>query len=146
MPIPDFAADGTLPVGVHDCTLDEVIERYGIFDGSSTRQELTARLRSFVAEARATGIVVWLAVDGSYVTSEPKPGDIDLVVVLRPDHDFKAEIPPFVYNVVSRRRVKKLYDFDILAAPEGSEALLRHLEFFQMTRGGTPKGLLKLSL
>jgi hypothetical protein len=146
MTIPDFEFDGTLPVGIHVCTLEEVASRYGHFGRTDVRLKLTERLRAYVEEARRTRVVVWLGIDGSYITREPEPGDIDLVVALRADHDFAAEIPPFTYNVVSRRRVKKLYDFDILAAPEGSAVLATHLEFFQTTRGGKPKGLLKVTL
>lgn len=144
--IPTFDDAGVLPAGIHDCTLEEVVERFGRFGRTGVRHGLTAKLQTFVAEAHATNVVVWLGIDGSYITTKQEPNDIDMVLALNADHDFASPIQPSIYNVVSRRRVKKRYDFDILAAPENSTALQDHLEFFQRTRDGKPKGLLRVAL
>jgi hypothetical protein len=40
MPIPDFTPDGFLPPGVHDCTLDELRVRFGVFRSNDRRPRL----------------------------------------------------------------------------------------------------------
>lgn len=44
MAIPEFDEDGVLPEGVHDCTLDEVRERFCRFAGSDRRATLCRAL------------------------------------------------------------------------------------------------------
>ncbi len=51
MAIPSLDSEGFLPVGVHDCTLDEIGARFGTFQRSDRRPQLFARLQAFVAEA-----------------------------------------------------------------------------------------------
>jgi uncharacterized protein DUF6932 len=99
-------------------------------------------------EARNTGFVVELIVDGSFVTAKPDPSDVDLVVVLASNHDFAADLRPFEYNVVSKRRVRHAYRFDILVAGEGSRAYAEYEGFFQQIRGqpGRRKGILRVKL
>jgi len=65
-------------------------------------------------------------------------------VALSPGHDFLTQVLPFEYNLISRRRVKAGYQFDALVAPEASAALDRHMAFFQRSRDGTPKGILRV--
>ena len=146
MPIPALTSDGLLPPGVHECTAKEVEETFGRFQSTDARVRLTQRLFAYLEEARAAGLVRWIGIDGSYVTSKAAPSDIDMVLALRADHDFTAEVRPFQYNAVSKRRVKKSYGFDLLIAPEGTAALTAHLDFFQLTRDGKAKGLLKVAL
>jgi hypothetical protein len=148
MPIPDLNEQGFLPRGIHDCTLAEISERFARFQESDQRIRLFAMLQSFVAEARKSGFVVELIIDGSYVTAKPKPNDVDLVVVLASAHDFGADLRPFEYNIVSKRRVRKTYRFDILVAVEGSQACAEYTEFFQQVRGEPElrKGILRVKL
>jgi len=69
MPIPPFNPDGLLPVGIHECTIDELKVRFGGFQGSDQRPRLFARLEGFLAEVRAAGLVRSILVDGSFVTA-----------------------------------------------------------------------------
>lgn len=142
--IPALTDAGLLPEGVHTCSLEEVRERFGRFDRSDRRSQLTKKLAEFVGELKSTGLVAWVGVDGSYVTSKPEPDDVDLVVVLRAEHDFSQELPPTDYNLVSKRKVRARFGFDVLVAPEDSPALREHLDFFQLTRDGVAKGILKV--
>src|SRR5580692_9460233 len=120
MPIPAFETSELLPVGVHDCTLEEIKSRFGSFQGSDRRIRLFAMLDVFVVEARSAQIVRSLIVDGSFVTAKPAPNDIDLIVVVSNDHDLTADLRPGAYNVVSRKRVQKRFGFDIVAVREGT--------------------------
>jgi len=146
MPIPDCNDEGLLPAGVHVCTLGEVKERFGSFQGSDRRCRLFEKLAAFVEEVRATGLVACLIVNGSFVTGKDAPNDIDLIVVLHANHDFAATLKPFQYNVVSRRRVHKRHGFDVLVGPEGSELMDEYVAFFQEVRGKPElhKGVLRV--
>src|SRR4051794_40774616 len=94
--------DGVLPEGVHDCTFAELTEAFGQFQGSDRRLTLTARLKAYLDEARRSGLVVAVIVDGSYVTAKEAPEDIDLIIVYRSDVDWES-LRPFEYNAVSKR-------------------------------------------
>jgi hypothetical protein len=79
MPIPPLDEHGLLPSGVHIATLDEV---RGLF-GSSTqpRRNLYTGLDSVVLGARATGHFASAVLDGSFVTDEAAPKDVDVVLL-----------------------------------------------------------------
>src|SRR6476660_8069089 len=98
MPIPALTADGLLPESIHDCTLDELRERFGQFQRTDARCRLFDRLEAFTREAKATGFVRAVIIDGSFVTSIDIPNDVDNILVLRADHDFAADLRPFAYN------------------------------------------------
>jgi predicted nucleotidyltransferase len=144
--IPGFDESGLLPAGTHDCTLAEIKQRFGQFPNTDRRCELYERLQQFLSEAWATRQVVAVIVDGSFVTGRDDPGDIDLIVVLSPDFDYRGEVAPFEYNVLSRRRVQQRYGFDILVATENSSAYEVYLDFYQQVKGrpGRRKGMLRV--
>ena len=148
MPIPEPEPDGLLPPGLHDCTLEEIRARFGTFHRTDRRPRLFEKLEQYLAEARPTGLVAAVIVNGSFVTATPEPNDVDLIVLLEPASDFGADLRPFDYNVLSRRQVRKRHGLDILVAPEGSEAAARFQSFFQGVRGrpGVAKGLLRVWL
>ena len=148
MPVPALNEDGFLPPGIHDCTLDEIRGRFGAFQSIDRRPRLFATLLAFVAEARASGIVVALVINGSFTTGKPDPNDIDLVVVLRRAGRFVADMPPSQYNVISKRRVRRRHGFDILLARQGTEEEDDAVGFYQQIRGRSTqrKGVLRIWL
>jgi hypothetical protein len=148
MPIPALSPEGYLPAGVHDCTLDELRLRFGQFQGSDRRPRLFERLQRFVREARATGLIAAIIVDGSFVTAKDSPNDIDLIIVLRAGHDFNASLRPFEYNAISRQQIRRLFRFDALMAQENSIVLTEHVSFFSQVRRqpGQRKGMLRIQL
>jgi hypothetical protein len=121
--------------------MEEVRKRFGVFNITDRRVELFEKLESLVREARQTGLVKAIIIDGSFVTAKPDPEDIDLIVVLKKGHDIEKELRPMDYNVLSRKRVQKRFGFDMLIEVEGSDSYEEKLEFFQRVRGG--KGLTK---
>jgi len=148
MPIPAFDEHGLLPVGVHDCTLDEIRLRFGAFQASDRRPQLWVRLKEFLAEAKASGIVVSVVVDGSFVTVEPEPNDIDLIVEVSASHDLAADLSIAAYSILSKQRVRRRFGFDLLLARHGSPEAGRWVEFFQQVRlaPGRRKGILRVRL
>jgi hypothetical protein len=148
MPIPSLDAHGLLPVGLHDCTLEEIKVRFGAFQDSDQRPQLFQKLQALVAEARAAGFARSLLIDGSFATAKPDPNDIDLALVLPRTHDVGADLPPAQYNLVSRRRVQKRYGFDIVAVRENTVEFDEAVAFFQQVRHQPDlrKGMLRLLL
>jgi hypothetical protein len=82
MPIPALNTDGFLPVGTFDCTLQEIRECFGKFQGSDHRLRLFTRLQELFEGMQRSGLFEALLVDGSFVTAKPAPHDIDPVAVL----------------------------------------------------------------
>ena len=102
----------------------------------------------FVHEARACGLIDSVLVDGSFVTTEPTPNDIDLVLVVSANHDFSVDFQPSEYNVLSKRRINQRFGFDLLVARADSEEYRRYVGFFQQVRlePGRKKGIVRIQL
>jgi hypothetical protein len=83
VPLPPFNEHGDLPIGIHQATLQDVVERFG--SGSAQRIRVTRRLEQVIALARETGKVGRLIVFGSYITAKPDPNDVDVILVMRDD-------------------------------------------------------------
>jgi hypothetical protein len=148
MPIPDFDEHGLLPEGLHDCTLQEVRQRFARFQRSDRRPRLFARLEQFMAEVKASGIIAFVILDGSFVTADAEPNDIDIVLGVPVSHDFGSELAPAGYNVVAGTRVRRMYGFDTVVVRENSPGLSRAVEFFQQVKRFPllRKGLLRINL
>jgi len=148
MPIPPLDKHGFLPVGVHDCTLEELKAAFGSFQTTDQRPKLFQKLQLLVAEIRAAQFARSLLIDGSFVTFKPDPNDIDLVLVLPHGHDVAADLPPVQYNLVSKRRVQKRFGFDMVAVRESTLELNEAVAFFQQVRHQPDlrKGILRLVL
>lgn len=146
--------DGVLPEGVHSCTFEELAAVFGRTTRSDRRARLTEKFRRYVEEARSSRIALAVVVDGSYVTAETDPNDIDLVLVLRSDIELRGELRPMEYNVLSRSMVRRLYDFDVLPAVEGSRTYKEYIELFSQVKAPGAdrksakrrKGLLRIEL
>ena len=89
-----------------------------------------------------------LIVDGSYVTAKPSPNDIDVLLSLRPEHDYARDLNMSDYALVSRPLVRKRFGFDVLVATEGDPAYEEYVQFFARVRGWPDlrKGLLRIAL
>jgi Family of unknown function (DUF6932) len=146
--IPAFNEHGCLPEGIYDCTMDEAAQRFGVFQSSDRRPQLWDKFIEFMSEAESCTLIDAVLLNGSFVTAENEPNDIDLVVIVSSDHDFSAEFQPSEYNVLSKREVHRRFGFDLLVARSGSEEYLHYLEFFQQVRlePGRKKGILRIWL
>lgn len=147
--IPPLDDNGFLPPGIHACTLDEIGQRFARFGRTGQRPRLFERLRAYVAEARQMTTAVAVIVNGSFATAKPEPGDVDIILVVRPDHDFNAVVLPFEYNLVSRKRVTGRYQFDLLVtAVDGAREYREWTEFLERVedRPDLRKGILRVNL
>jgi hypothetical protein len=148
MAIPPLLAAGVLPDGIHECTVEEMAERFGSFQESDRRPRLAKALTAYLEELRAASIGKYLIVDGSFVTGKAWPGDIDLLLVLRDDVDLTQPVPPFRYNPRSKRYVRKNFDFDFAFGFDGDETSIQYLALYRgiKDRPGEVKGYLKVVL
>ena len=87
--LPPLNEFGYLPPGIHPCSLDEIIERFG--GGSPEREVETQELIEFVSWARRAG-VQRLIVNGSYVSGKRVPNDADIVIL--PGNDYPRDEKP----------------------------------------------------
>ena len=93
-------------------------------------------------------LFVAVIIDGSFVTSKAVPADADLILVLKPGHDNRADLPMFDYALVSRPRLRRRFSFDVLIAREGSMEYEEFVGFFALVRDkpGKSKGMLRVRL
>ncbi len=59
-----------------------------------------------------------------------QPEDIDMILVLPEDWDMDADLKPYQYNLVSKKRIKQEYRFDVFAVQKGSLDEQRWINFF----------------
>lgn len=139
-----------LPEGVHDMDWAEVEALFGRFQRSTRRLDLTTKLKAYIREVASTGWQASLLLNGSYVMPiVDEPEDVDMILVVRPDWDYDVKLPPYQYNLVSKKHVRKNYGFDLFFATTGSTVEAEWIEFFQgvnpkwCTQFGWPKPLRK---
>ena len=109
MSIPAFNADGLLPAGVFDCSLADVRERLGSFQGSDARPRLFERLEVVVAAMQRSTLFEVLLLDGSFVTAKDEPNDVDCAVWVPRDFDVQYRW--------GRLEAVKLYQADASGQP-----------------------------
>jgi hypothetical protein len=96
--IPGFDDNGYLPPGIHKATLEEIAERFG--QESAVRKAEMRSLGWLVDVAKRAG-VLRIIVNGSFVTDELEPNDVDCALLLGRDFprdreaaaELKEELP-----------------------------------------------------
>ena len=146
--IPALNEHGLLPEGIHDCAFEEVEARFGGYQASERRPQLWGKFTEFFHQARSSQLVEELVLDGSFVTARTDPNDIDLIVIVFATHDFGADLPPYQYNLLAGRQVRRRFGFDIIIVKNGTDNLAQSVEFFSQVRQrpALKKGLLRLKL
>jgi hypothetical protein len=86
VPLPEFEGED-LPLGVHRATLRETLDRFG--DQTPARQVIGLRLERVWRLAVDTGHLARLVVFGSFVTTKPRPNDVDVFLLM--ENTFNAE-------------------------------------------------------
>ncbi len=132
--IPEFQDDGYLPPGVHLANADEVLERFGY--QSEIRKVQAESIRWLVGIARRAG-VLRLVINGSFVTDELEPNDVDCVLLIGDnfpdDPDAESEL------------LAGLPFLDIqIVKEEAFTVLVEH--FFGTDRVHRPKGMVEVLL
>ena len=149
MPVPSLVDAGLLPVGVHDATLAEIEQAFGI--QSDTRIKHFRNLKAFYGELQVFGpLIKGVFVDGSFVTSKPVPGDVDIVVIHDED-DFPALDEHANAEVLHEDRALERYEFDLFVECD-EDTMVRFFQKvstdFALEHGlaaGHPKGIIRVT-
>jgi hypothetical protein len=148
MAVPPLNSTGFLPPGVFVCSIGEIRERFGTFQGNDHRSRLFDRLAQLVDAMTACRLFESLVIDGSFVSAVQTPNDIDAIAVLLPGHDFERDLSVSEYALVSRSMLRRRYGFDVIVAEQDSHLHKTYLEFFSRVRDNPEmrKGMLRLTL
>jgi predicted nucleotidyltransferase len=148
LPIPDLESTGFLPEGIHECTIEEISDRFGRFQTTDKRPTLNGGLVRYISELREAAIGKYLIVNGSYVTSKDSPSDIDVLLVLKDDVDLTNNLPPFRKNAISKKYINKYYKIDFHFGFENDVSAINILNNFLEVKyqPGKKKGILKILL
>ena len=144
--IPAFDQDGNLPPGIHVATWKELQER---FAKTAHRSVLLRRLRRAASILRSVGCTR-IYIDGSFVTSKPKPNDVD--VAWEPagvDVAKLLALEPVFGDFADQRSAQKA-KFSAEFFPSSAAADLAgstFLEFFQIDKSTSKaKGIIAIDL
>ena len=88
MLLPNLNHEGELPEGIHQAAIDEVVAQFG--SGTEQRVIATENLKRIYELAKETEHLQQFLIFGSYITSKPKPNDIDVVLIFDDDFDMAA--------------------------------------------------------
>jgi hypothetical protein len=132
--IPEFDENGYLPPGVHPATLEEIDARFGRLSELRRAQMDSVRwLLDLASKASVERIII----NGSWVTDEPEPIDVDCVLLAGPDWGShpaaEQELEdgvPFICPQIANARVFDVYVNTIFASdraqrPKGMIEVIR---------------------
>jgi hypothetical protein len=141
--LPELTETGDLPIGVHQASLDEIVQRFGT--ESVRRETIAGRLRRIHALASGTGYLARCIVFGSFVTSEPAPNDVDVFLLM--DDEFDVGLVRGEAAIVFNHPWAQAYFgasvFWVrhLAALGGAQDAVEH---WQRKRDGTRRGIVEV--
>ena len=129
-----------LPPGVHEATWVEFSEHFGF---SRRRRKLLGKMRPMLSHMREVGCK-FVKIDGSFVTSKPRPRDFD--GTWDPNGVDETKLDPIIEDENKYSMIEKymgeLYRQDTI---EGDSGMLFD-DFFQTDRYENPKGVVKINL
>lgn len=138
--VPNLKKTGLLPAGIHPATWNELVEKFGF---NEHRLQLLDGLKKGLNVLIEYGCKE-ACVDGSFVTSKVKPGDID--VCYDNTHmnwkRFTKDYPEFISlkNGISIQKQK--YNSEFYAYNAYDDNILH---YFQFDKNNNPKGIVKLT-
>ena len=141
--IPAFRPDGYLPKGIYLASEAEVTFRFGT--ANRRRRQLILRVRRWIQLSRKIQ-APRLFIDGSFVTANPEPNDVDAVVLLPDDFEWQraadSDAATEFEQMLLTRRPEEIF------AAEDETDWLEWVEFFSRTResDGRRKGLVEIQL
>lgn len=132
---------GLLPVGEHEASWDEVLERFG---WNERRRALLDGLAEAVELLRRAGCArVWL--NGSFVTAKDEPGDFD--ACWDADGVDFDELDPLLLDLSAGRAAQKeRFGGELFPNVVESASGLEFADFFQNERDGSRKGIVVLNI
>jgi hypothetical protein len=142
-----------LPKGDHVLTLEEVysicVEAF--HPQNARREKLFLRFTEFIIYFRGLGFKpqeIWI--DGSFVTSKPEPGDIDLLIILHMGEVamLPRDVQDKIFTEFGSGPAKRNFECDAHISPStDSERIDYYLSLFRNFQKGSSfrkKGIIKL--
>jgi hypothetical protein len=145
MPIPKLTENGFLPHGIFDSDFSEIENRFGKFQKTDRRILLFEKLKTLFDEVSVTNFVEEIIIDGSFISVIDYPNDIDLVVVLK-EETANLEIPFWIQTILDSKKLSKKFQFDVVIVQKNSIRYFMFLDFFQDSREGIKKGVVRVKL
>jgi hypothetical protein len=85
--LPPLNYHGCLPEGVHDCSFEQLRERFAI---NPKRVQLWERLQEFLRWVLSTGKFSHAYIDGGFITNKALPEDVDVILQTRASYGPEA--------------------------------------------------------
>jgi len=143
--LPPLNPNGDLPAGIHRAGWVEVEQRFG--RGTGERVRAMATIRHLHQLAVRTGALRSFCVFGSFVSTEPTPRDVDVILVMR--HDFRVEhCPREALTVFTHADAQARFGASVFWLREGmlDERAMRELFLvWQTKRDGSLRGILEVA-
>ena len=140
----ELSGRGDLPVGVHPATLADVVARFG--RGTPQRELATARLMHIYELARATGKLLRFVIFGSYVTENPVPNDVDIILVMTDNFEV-AECDERTQPLFDHLRAQQVFGASVFSI-RPSTALLGSVDefiaYWQIKRDQSRHGIVEV--
>mgnify|MGYP001265018983 CR=1 FL=1 len=133
MAIPLRRPDGTLPPGIYQASIADILGTYPPVN--EQRQILNDSLQRAVETLWALDPAFVIYVDGSYVTSKAEPNDVDLLI--KTDRYLETELQQYLDQVCPVEAVS----LDVNVEPTTSDYLL---DFLTTDDYGRAKGILQI--
>jgi Family of unknown function (DUF6932) len=131
--IPKRRRDGTLPPGVHQATIDEVMSAFP--PSNQQRQILNDSLQRVAEELQKLDPSLIIFINGSYVTHKAEPNDVDMLIVTM---RFSARR---IINHLDQVCPVEVVSIDITVEPSLPSVVF---DLFTETRRGRHKGIIQL--
>lgn len=139
--IPRFDSQGFLPQGLHYTSIQEIRSVLGF---TPHRSRLIDGLDRFIHIWNASGFIDYAIVDGSFVTSKPEPGDVDMLLIplagAFESDNFGDLLQYYSYDDAFTKNEFGCEAFVVF----GREEIEDGLSFFSRDRQGNVRGLLRL--
>lgn len=144
MTLPAFNEYGDLHPGVHQATLDEIIERFG--DRQGQRNLCARRLLHIYALAQRTKHLQRFIIFGSFITAKFNPNDVDVVLVM--GDDFRLENCPIeAQGLFDHAIAQARYGASIFWVRPGlliNESIDDFVAYWQIKRDGSKRGIIEV--
>ena len=108
MPIPALDEHGLLPAGVHECSVQEIADRFG---WNPHRQDLLRRLSNCLEREIRSRFSEPVYVNGSFVTDKEVPEDVDVVLDMTRAIR-KGRLSALNFMVAEQSRLRRDYSVD----------------------------------
>jgi hypothetical protein len=144
MALPEFNENGELPPGVHPVSLEEACRRFA--GDSPKRQQAVANLRRLHQLAAGTGKLLRFVVFGSFVTSNPAPNDVDVILLMCDDFHME-ECDPETRILFDHQQAPAHFGASIFwTRPKGifAESVEDFIASWQVKRGGGRRGIIEV--